>query len=639
MINHVAPTFLENGSSLKLIFFGGKGGVGKTTCACATALQLAERQPNLPYLLVSTDPAHSLYDTLANFTLPENLEVRELNAAASLHDFKARHDQVLKEIAERGTFLDNEDLQGLMDLSLPGMDELAAYLEIADWLKQARYHCIVIDTAPTGHTLRLLEMPDLVRRWLVGLDTLLAKHRYIRRHFTGDGQLDHLDRFILNMGDSLNGIEKLMQDNSSCQFVVVMLAELMSVEESIDLSCALRKRQIPLPEIVVNQLVPVNDCPICSTRRNQQMFALKLASNRLRDHKFWTLPLLSVEPCGKAIARLWSHVHPFEEIEQLSEITYQLPLTIKEPCQLPARSIKLLIFSGKGGVGKTTMACATALRMRNQYPGLRILLFSTDPAHSLADCLKVTVKSKPTQILPGLDAQEINAEAIFCEVRKEYSAELEAFLSDALPHVDITFDREVMEHLLDIAPPGLDEIMALTAVMEHLDGGCYDVVVMDSAPSGHLIRLLELPELISAWLKQFFSLLLKYRQVMRLPKLSERLVDLSRKLKSLRILLSDAEKTALYAITIPTRLALEKTAEMLISLHKLGINSKGLFINQITPTNNCELCHALNRRENIQIKKAKEVVFFDQPQTRVYLHSDSGGLYRLEALGSNLYRN
>jgi arsenite-transporting ATPase len=358
----------------------------------------------------------------------------------------------------------------------------------------------------------------------------------------------------------------------------------------------------------------------------------------LSDVKFWALPLLSLEPFGKALSCLWSHTHPLEEIEQLTETTYHLPLIIEEPCQLPDRSIKLLIFSGKGGVGKTTMACAAALRMRNQYPDLRVLLFSTDPAHSLADCLELAVRSQPTQILPGLDAQEINAEAAFDEVRKEFRDELEAFLTDALPHIDITFDREVMEHLLDLAPPGLDEIMALTAVMEHLDGGCYDVVVMDSAPSGHLIRLLELPELISGWLKQFFSLLLKYRQIMRLPKLSQRLVDLSRKLKSLRVLLCDAEKTALYAVTIPTRLALEKTAEMLISLHKLGITPKGLFINQITPTNNCELCHALNQRESYQIKSAKEVIFFDQPQTLIFLYSDAGGLAGLEALGSNLYR-
>ena len=637
MMDNVLPAFLKDDLSLKLIFFGGKGGVGKTTCACATALKLSLGQPDKPYLLVSTDPAHSLCDSLAGLILPKNLEVLELDAVASLNKFKRRHEKVLEEIAERGTFLDEEDLQSLMDLSLPGMDELSAYLEIAEWLQQERYHCIVIDTAPTGHTLRLLEMPDLVRRWLVGLDTLLAKHRYIRRHFTGDNRLDHLDRFLLEMDDSVKVMEKLMIDPASCRFVIVMLAEMMSVEESADLARTLSGRKIPTPELIVNQLLPANDCPVCSTRRKMQMLSLSLALNRLREQQFWTLPLLPVEPSGGALSTLWSQVRSIEQIDQPIKSAFELPIRVEEPSPLPNRSSKLLIFSGKGGVGKTTMACATALRMHEQYPDLRIILFSTDPAHSLADCLGIAVKGRPTPIFPGLDAQEINAEVAFDEVRREYRSELEDFLADALPHVDITFDREVMEHLLDLAPPGLDEIMALTAVVEHLSAGCYDVVVMDSAPSGHLIRLLEMPGIIGGWLKQFFSLLLKYRHVMRLPKLSERLVDLSRKLKALRILLSDPDKTSLYAVTIPTNLALEKTSEMLLSLHQLGISTKAMLINQITPESDCELCRALNQREDQQIKKAREDLFVDLPKTRIYLHSNTGGLARLTMLGSKLF--
>ena len=637
MMDNVLPAFLKDDLSLKLIFFGGKGGVGKTTCACATALKLSLGQPDKPYLLVSTDPAHSLCDSLAGLILPKNLEVLELDAVASLNKFKRRHEKVLEEIAERGTFLDEEDLQSLMDLSLPGMDELSAYLEIAEWLQQERYHCIVIDTAPTGHTLRLLEMPDLVRRWLVGLDTLLAKHRYIRRHFTGDSRLDHLDRFLLEMDDSLKAMEKLMIDPANCRFVIVMLAEMMSVEESADLASTLSGRKIPTPELIVNQLLPANNCPVCSTRRKRQMISLSLALNRLREQQFWTLPLLPVEPSGGALSTLWSQVRSIEQIDQPNKSAFELPIRVEEPSPLPNRSSKLLIFSGKGGVGKTTMACATALRMHEQYPDLRIILFSTDPAHSLADCLGIAVKNTPTLILPGLDAQEINAEIAFDEIRREYRSELEDFLADALPHVDITFDREVMEHLLDLAPPGLDEIMALTAVVEHLTADCYDVVVMDSAPSGHLIRLLEMPGIIGGWLKQFFSLLLKYRHVMRLPKLSERLVDLSRKLKALRILLSDPDKTSLYAVTIPTNLALEKTSEMLLSLHQLGISTKAMLINQITPESDCELCRALNQREDQQIKKAREDLFVDLPKTRIYLHSNTGGLARLTMLGSKLF--
>lgn len=310
MINDACPSFLNVDSSLKLIFFGGKGGVGKTTCACATALQLASCHPGGKYLLVSTDPAHCLRVALADLELPENLEVRELDAPASLRDFKAKHDHILKEIARRGTFLDDEDLQNLMDLSLPGMDEVAAYLEIADWIQLNRYHSIVIDTAPTGHTLRLLEMPDLVRRWLVALDTLLAKHRYIRRHFTGDSRTDHLDRFLLDMDRSLKAMETTMSDHASCVFVIVMLAEMMSVEESIDLAHVLRKRQIPAPEVVVNQFVPANGCPICSARRKKQLQTLRTAMGRLRERSFWALPLLAEEPGARRSLRCGHLLNP-----------------------------------------------------------------------------------------------------------------------------------------------------------------------------------------------------------------------------------------------------------------------------------------------------------------------------------------
>jgi len=124
------------------------------------------------------------------------------------------------------------------------------------------------------------------------------------------------------------------------------------------------------------------------------------------------------------------------------------------------------------------------------------LLVSTAPAHSLSDCLGISIQSTPTSVIDRIDVQEINAEADFDKVRNDYRAELESFLEEALPNLDIIFDREVMEHLLDLAPPGLDEIMALTTIMDHLDSGRYDMIVIDAAPSGHLLRLLELPNII-----------------------------------------------------------------------------------------------------------------------------------------------
>ena len=160
-----APSFLAD-QGLRLLLFGGKGGVGKTSCATATALQLAGDSPQTAFLLVSTDPAHSVKDSLAGAQPPPNLQVIELDARECLAAFKRQHGPKLYAIASRGTFLDHYDISRFLDLSLPGLDELMAWLEIAAWAAARRYQAIVVDTAPTGHTLRLLAMPALLRNWL-----------------------------------------------------------------------------------------------------------------------------------------------------------------------------------------------------------------------------------------------------------------------------------------------------------------------------------------------------------------------------------------------------------------------------------------------------------------------------------------
>ena len=154
-----------------------KGGVGKTTCAASAALYLARQHADRSFLLVSTDPAHSLADSFAGSALLENLVLCELDPQESLARFKARHDKHLRTIALRGTFLDETDVTQLLNLSMPGLDEIMALLEIATWVKENRYACIVVDTAPAGHTLRLLGLPLIMRQWVATLDTMLAKHR------------------------------------------------------------------------------------------------------------------------------------------------------------------------------------------------------------------------------------------------------------------------------------------------------------------------------------------------------------------------------------------------------------------------------------------------------------------------------
>ena len=635
----MSPDFLQ-GSLLKLVFFGGKGGVGKTTCAAASALTLAQEYSSQQFLLVSTDPAHSVKNILDDMRLPENLEVCELNAANSLQTFKDKYDSLLKEIAGRGTFFDEEDIHGIMDAALPGMDELAAYFEIAAWVRQGQYDRIIVDTAPTGHTLRLLEMPDLIHRWLVALDTLLAKHRYMRRRFTRNHQLDHLDEFLLSMNDDLTTMQRLLTDTQRCRFVLVLQAESMIVEESSDLIKALDQKLIPHHEIVVNQLQPINDCECCSRERNRQVQALKKAFSSLTNSVFWSLPIVALEPRGNLLYDLWPWVQIVElDVTELtySETKLQQPFMVVKPLELPPKTLRLIIFAGKGGVGKTTAACATALRMHDDYSDQRVLLFSTDPAHSLSDCLGIPINATPTKVVSNLDAQEINAEANFTDIRCEFSEELDAFLKKALPNVDITFDREAMEHLLDLAPPGLDEIMALTEIMDHIDHGAYDAIIVDAAPIGHFLRLLEMPELIRDWLKLFFNLLLKYRDVMRVPHLSKRLVALSRGLKGLQSLLQNPGKTGVYVVTIPTKLAIDKTIDMVSSLQQVGVPLRGLLMNKITPVSQCIFCQSRSSLEATQIDRAQSV-FSDQPQAGICRNTYPSGIHMLRSLGESMYQ-
>ena len=178
-----SPSFLEDNRNLQMLLFGGKGGVGKTTCATAIALQLARCSPKRSLLLVSTDPAHSLQDSLADLTPLPNLTVLELDAQQCLDTFREKNASILEQIASAGTFLDDEDIHRVLTLSLPGADELMAFLEVSAWVESAKYDCIVVDTAPSGHTLRLLEMPAVIRKWLGVLDAFLAKRRYMRKVF------------------------------------------------------------------------------------------------------------------------------------------------------------------------------------------------------------------------------------------------------------------------------------------------------------------------------------------------------------------------------------------------------------------------------------------------------------------------
>jgi len=625
----------------RLLFFGGKGGVGKTTCAVAASLKMARSAPESAFLLVSTDPAHSLVDSLADLVLPANLRALEFNAQQSLEEFKAKYRDKLLAIAAKGTFFDTEELNKILDLSLPGLDEVMALIEISTtWMESGRYKTVIIDTAPTGHTLRLLGMPDVIQTWLRALDTLLAKHRFMRHRFQQKASYDELDIFLLDMNSSIARMKTLLHDRERCCFVPVMLAEELSVRETANLLDNLDRQHIRSGDIVVNRLFPENDCPVCADARRRQQRSLKPFVSRLASpgHAFFGAMLQPEEVRGASLETFWENVARLQ-VSEVADAGNPPPLSplVEAAPKAPSAETRLLVFGGKGGVGKTTLACATAMRLVREFPEMEIFLFSTDPAHSLADCLGLPVGPEATRLVPGLIAMEIDATAGVEALKEIYRQEIQAVLAKLFAKFDMPFDRKVVERMLDMSPPGLDEIMALTTAMDFVKPDDRRILILDASPTGHLVRLLELPRLIEDWLHAIFDILLTYNLSARLPRFSRRLVNMSKNLKRLRALWENPSKAAVYAVAIPTEMAFLETKDLLAACTRLGLSVPVVFLNLATLPSACPLCASLHRGESAVRAKFQQT-FPDVHQALVYRRGEPLGLERLRELGQALYQ-
>jgi arsenite-transporting ATPase len=166
----------------------------------------------------------------------------------------------------------------------------------------------------------------------------------------------------------------------------------------------------------------------------------------------------------------------------------------------------------------------------------------------------------------------------------------------------------------------------------------YDLFVLDCASTGHLIRLLELPDLINQWLKVFFNLFLKYEHILQMPGFVDELVAISRDLKKLRELLQNPTAAALYSVSIPTRMALEETKDLLAACDRLGIAVPLMFLNLLTPPCDCHLCVGLLRRESAVVKEFQKA-FPQKQRIQVYRQPELGGLEQLDRLGQDLYQS
>jgi arsenite/tail-anchored protein-transporting ATPase len=284
----------------------------------------------------------------------------------------------------------------------------------------------------------------------------------------------------------------------------------------------------------------------------------------------------------------------------------------------------IVIFGGKGGVGKTTAAAAFALALARAEPKKKLLIFSTDPAHSLSDSFgeEIGRKKKGVAGHENLDAMEIDPGAWFEELKQRYRTwtdELFASLTGT-SRMEIKFDREAMRELVELTPPGIDEIAALGAISDLLDADSYHSIVLDTAPTGHLIRFLELPQVALSWIRTFMKLLLKYQNVVKATQVAEELVALSKSIKGVLALLTDTERCEFVGVAIPEQMSLEETVDLAKALENLKLPMQKLLINGLVPPAGCNFCKSRRKMQDQAVasfvKRFRSVDLFSAPQQK-----------------------
>lgn len=613
------PSFLTD-QTLRFLMFGGKGGVGKTTAAAATALHWAHQRPG-EVLVISTDPAHSLSDAfeqpIGDQITPirgePNLFAWAVDAGKRLQTFKDRYGSVIKTIMDRGTYFDHDDIQQFLELSLPGLDELMAVIEIAELVREGRYALVILDTAPTGHTLRLLALPELMAEWLHVLDLMLEKHRYMQSIF-GRRRRDETDVFMERMAADMELLRALLRDTRTTEFVPVTIPEAMSVQETGRLMETLEGMGVAVRTVVVNRVaraVGASECPFCARRHREQQPSLEEIETRFGPRAVG-VPLLPHQIHGQTSLQRYAELLCQARLINTAGAVAE-PTVLHPPAQAEPRvetgsghtrialEQTFVLVGGKGGVGKTTIAAATALHLAQKHEAERVLLFSVDPAHSLSDCLEQDLGSEivPVEGVTGLDALEMEATSLLVELNRLYATEVEeAFAAFGLGgNMDVAFDRQVMEELITLAPPGLDELMALIKLMDLVQEGRYAAYVLDLAPTGHALRLLETPALVRHWFMVFFKLLLKYRNVFSLARVGELLRDKSKQLRQVQQILADPERCQLLAVTIPEAMAVQETRRLLDNLARIPIRCSWVVANMIYPRNSCPFCSTVREEQ------------------------------------------
>ncbi len=472
-LNHIIEP--EEGKT-KLLFFSGKGGVGKSTMSCATAVWLARK--GYKTLIVTTDPASNLGDIFSQeighrivpISKVVNLSAIEINPDVASHEYRERMVSPLKGI------LDQKNLEAMMEqLNSPCVEEVAAFDSFIEFMDDPQYDVVVFDTAPTGHTIRLLELPS-------GWST----------------ELDKGGSTCIGPSSSLQGAKAKykkavgnLQDGNITTFIFVLRPERSSIIETNRSMEELSKLGIKTNLLIINGVLPwdaVTD-PFFKRKKDEESRMLAEINEGFALDKI-EYPLQEIEINGvDALELVASNLFEGSKT-RLHRRSGQLihPSRIKgDPEQvrkllLPANGTRYIFFIGKGGVGKSTVACSTSVFLADQ--GLKTLIVTTDPASHLQKIFNQEIGPEPTPVV-GVK----NLEAVRIDQRKALEEYRERIL-DAIKDQSEDVRKSVEE---DLNSPCAEEMSAFEKFMSYFELDEYQVVIFDTAPTGHTLRLLELP--------------------------------------------------------------------------------------------------------------------------------------------------
>jgi len=461
----------------KFIFFSGKGGVGKSTMSCATAVWLARK--GYKTLIVTTDPAPNLGDIfqqeighhITAINNVPNLYAVEINPDAASQDYRERMVSPLKGV------LDQKNLDVMMEqLKSPCVDEVAAFDSFIEFMDDPKYDAVVFDTAPTGHTIRLLELPS-------GWST----------------ELDKGGSTCIGPSSSLQGAKAkykkaigYLQDGMKTSFIFVLKPERSSISETNRSMEELTKLGIKTNSLIINGVLPANvatDAFFKKKKEEEDRMLKEIKDDFVQNELQY--PLQENELNGvDALESVASYLFEGQKVPMrkgakkisILSTTVKTDLDAVRRLLRPANGTRYIFFTGKGGVGKSTLACATSVYLADE--GLRTLIVTTDPASHLKEIFEQEVGSEPTPItgMRNLDAVRIDQR----EALEEYKARILNSVRDQPEDV-----RKSVEE--DLNSPCAEEMSAFEKFMSYFELGEYQAIIFDTAPTGHTIRLLELP--------------------------------------------------------------------------------------------------------------------------------------------------